>query len=108
MKQEQSLKEKSCSGLEQDHHLFYRDKLYCKTFATATTTAGIRIVEIKPFAVQPITKLQFSIDEVQKAFQISYDLYAFVFKNLIHRFLLIVEIHFVAKSATAAAYNAYP
>ena len=35
---------------------FYTVVLNCKTFATATTAAGIGIVEIKPFAIQPVTE----------------------------------------------------
>jgi len=43
------------------NYLFVKIVLHSKTLSTATTTAGIGIVEIKTFAIQSIAKFQLGI-----------------------------------------------
>ena len=79
-----------------------------KTLPTATTAARIWVVEIKSFAIQSIAEIKFGIDEIKKAFQITNQGNAFVFKNLVHGLFLIVEIHFVRQAAATPTHYAYP
>lgn len=79
-----------------------------EAFSASATSAGIGVVEIKPFTIETIAKIEFGIYQIQKAFEVAHQFQAFVFKHLIHGFLLIVEIHFVGKTATATAYHTYP
>ena len=84
-----------------------QNPLYRKTLATATTPAGIGVIEVKTLPIQTVAELQFRVHEVQKAFQVGYNTDALVFKNLVHRFLLVVKIHFITQSAASPAHHAY-
>jgi hypothetical protein len=56
-----------------------------EAFATSAGAGCIGILEEKTLTVQPVGIVKFSIDEVEKAFQIRYQFNVAGFKNLVGR-----------------------
>mgnify|MGYP003415552677 CR=1 FL=1 len=79
-----------------------------ETLAAPTSTGCIRVVERKPFAVQPAAEFQRGIEQIQKTFEVGHDFYAVVLKYLIAGFRLVVKIQLIRQAGTAPAGNADP
>ena len=78
--------------------------LDCETLSTSTTSTGIGVVEKETFTIETIRKIQFSIHQIEKAFEVGNNPDTIVLETLVHRLGLIVEIHFIAKAGTTAPY----
>jgi hypothetical protein len=84
------------------------NRSYGETLAAGTSAAGIGIDEMEAFTIETIGKFEHGIEQVQNAFHIRDELHAFVKENLVCRFLLVVETHFITETGAAAAHNADP
>jgi hypothetical protein len=54
--------------------------LYRETFSTATGTTGVRVNELKPFAIQTVGKIKRRSEKIQEAFLVDQDLDPFIFE----------------------------
>lgn len=80
------------------YNYLYEKHLDCETLTTTAASAGIGIVEKETFTVEAIGEIQFSIHQVEKAFEIGNNPDTIVLKALVHRLGFIVKIHFIAKT----------
>src|SRR5579859_2621543 len=66
-----------------------------KTFAAATGTGGVGVVECQPFTIQSAGIIQFRPIEIKEAFHVYDNLDAVVFKHLVALFFHRIEIQFI-------------
>lgn len=66
---------------------------------TATAGAGcVGIIELETLSVQSIAEIELGSDKVQEAFFIADNAYALVFKHLIVRLELVIELQHIAEA----------
>lgn len=85
-----------------------RFRLHCKTFAAATGSGCIWIIEKESFAFEPPGKFQGGVEEVKEALQICDHFYAIVFKNLVVGLGLVVKIHFISQTGASPTGDTHP
>ena len=79
-----------------------------KAFSTTTGTRGIRVVEVEPFTIQTSGELQGGIAQVQETAQVRHHFHSIIFKNLVVRPRLIVEVHLVSQTRTTTTRHGHP